>query len=96
MLVNTKEKTIDEGMKQTGGYIGTDKDDSKKEWELEIQSRVGEDEIKKFREQKKVRRLLREKILCGENCQISKWSFLKGLQLNEHCPVDCDAYKLQN
>ena len=42
----------------------------------------------------KKRRLLREKVLCAENCQFDRWSFNNGITLNEHCPIDCPVYQL--
>ena len=79
--------TIAEGMKKTGGYVGTDLD-------MQIQQEMSQYEQQHLGSLQKKRRLLREKVLCAENCQFDKWSFNNGISLNEHCPIDCPVYKL--
>ena len=49
-----------------------------------------EDDIKqRVKELKTNKRHLREQILCANNCQLEKWSFMTGIQLNANCPIDC-------
>jgi|TARA_B110000285_G_C14847559_1_gene478359 hypothetical protein len=77
-------------MKQTGGYKGTDLDESKSSVELmQLRTQIDSFQAKRLGALKKERRHYREKILCAENCQFEKWSFLTGISLNENCPVDC-------
>jgi len=56
-------------MKQTGGYKGTDLDESKASVELiQLRTQIDSFQAKRLGALKKERRHYREKILCAENC----------------------------
>jgi hypothetical protein len=54
------------------------------------------DEIQQQRltDLRKQRRSYREKILCAENCQFVKWSYMTGIRLSQNCPIDCPENEL--
>ena len=83
--------TIQEGMQLTGGYKGTDMDVKMDE---EVQLNIDLYQQERLIELKKERRHLREKILCADNCQMTKWSFMTGIRLNQNCPIDCPINEL--
>ena len=71
----------------TGGYVGTDMD-------VQIKENMSQYQAERLKELMKQRRQLREKILCGDNCTMEKWSFKTGIHLNQNCPIDCAAMEL--
>ena len=88
--------TIAEGMAKTGGYEGTDLDEAGDEnYNIQTLSQVGADAVEYMKLLKTKKRQLREKILCAENCEFEKWTFLTGISLNKDCPVDCPVEQLQ-
>jgi len=88
--------TIAEGMAKTGGYEGTDLDEAGDEnYNIQTLSQVGADSVEYMKLLKTKKRQLREKILCAENCEFEKWTFLTGISLNKDCPVDCPVEQLQ-
>ena len=87
--------TIADGMEKTGGYTGTDLDDEEDENLSQIQENADAFQAQHLAIMKKRRRQLREQILCSDNCQFEKWSYMTGVQLNENCPVDCPVFALQ-
>ena len=87
--------TIAEGMAKTGGYEGTDLDEAGDEnYNIQTLSQVGADAVEYMKLLKTKKRQLREKILCAENCEFEKWTFLTGISLNKDCPVDCPVEQL--
>ena len=88
--------TIAQGMEQTGGYMGTDLDNSEEATLMQqmINIHMSSYEAEHLTSLKKRRRQLREKVLCAENCKLEKWSFLNGIKLDKHCPTDCPVYEM--
>ena len=80
-------------MEKTGGYLGTDMDSTEKIENLN-HMKTNHFQAQKLQNLKKQRRQLREKILCSDNCQFEKWSFMTGLSLGENCPIDCPVNQL--
>lgn len=84
--------TIEEGMKLTGGYKGTDLDNT--QLRADIVAHMDQLQKERLAELRKQRRVTREKILCAENCQLMRWSYLTGIHLNQNCPIDCPENEL--
>jgi len=84
--------TIKQGMQLTGGYKGTDLDSEN--LSLQIQANMDKIQAERLVELKRERRLYREKILCADNCQLNKWTFMTGIQLSTACPIDCPENEL--
>mgnify|MGYP006105188665 CR=1 FL=1 len=80
-------------MAKTGGYEGTDLDQHE-DVNIQTLTQLGADTVEYMKLLKTKRRQLREKILCAENCEFEKWTFLTGITLNKNCPVDCPVEEL--